>query len=234
MKKWIIWLCAAAFLLCGCGPKEDDTQVAGIRQQILALPTVEEFVQLPPEGQQETYEKTQQTYEAYMALTEDQRRQITEAEDIFGALFSHFNAQVQPIVETAPETTAPELPPVVLQLSEEDKTLLLKIGMAERGSEECVTCIALVMRTVLNRVESDRFADTIHGVLYTPDQFTPVMDGSFAKAEPNALCEEALDMVIRGWDESQGAYFYEWCQGESWHSKNLQLLFQHCDIRFYQ
>lgn len=233
MKKWMIWLCAAALLLCGCGLKE-DTRVADVRQQLLALPSVEEFAQLPLEGQQEAYETTQQVYEAYMALTEEQRRQITEAEDIFDALFSHFNAQVQPIVETAPETTVPTLPPVVLQLSDEDKTLLLKIGMAERGKEECVTCIALVMRTVLNRMESDRFADTVHGVIHTPDQFTPVADGTFAKAEPNELCEEALDMVIRGWDESQGACFYEWCQGESWHSKNLQLLFQHCDTRFYQ
>ena len=40
-------------------------------------------------------------------------------------------------------------------------------------------------------------------------------------------------MVMRGWDESQGALYYEWCEGESWHSQNLNLLFQHCDVRFY-
>lgn len=131
-----------------------------------------------------------------------------------------------------PETTAAPTEPVVL-LTEEEQSMLLKIGMAERGDTECTECIALVMRTVLNRVESGRFGKSIQTVLFAPEQFTPVMDGTYASAEPNEACREALNMVISGWDESQGALFYEWCEGESWHSKNLHLLFQHCDTRFY-
>ncbi len=131
-----------------------------------------------------------------------------------------------------PETTLPPEEPIVL-LTEEEKTMLLKIGMAERGNTECTECIALVMRTVLNRVESGRFGSSIRSVLFAQDQFTPVADGSYYAAEPNERCYEALEMVIYGWDESQGALFYEWCEGESWHSKNLHLLLQHCDTRFY-
>lgn len=145
------------------------------------------------------------------------------------------------VPETAPTaTTSPETIPTetetlvpVLELTEEEKTMLLKIGMAERGSEGCTECIALVMRTVLNRVESGRFGTSIQKVLFAENQFTPVAKGYYHKAEPNELCEEALAMVIYGWDESQGALYYEWCEGESWHSKNLTLLFQHCDTRFY-
>jgi N-acetylmuramoyl-L-alanine amidase len=112
--------------------------------------------------------------------------------------------------------------------------MLLKIGMAERGECGCTECIALVMRTILNRVhEEGRFGSSIKSVLFAQDQFTPVMDGTYYSAEPNDLCREALEMVIYGWDESQGALYYEWCEGESWHSKNLHLLFQHCDTRFY-
>ena len=129
--------------------------------------------------------------------------------------------------------TAPSIPVPVLSLTEEEQTMLLKIGMAERGNTDCTECIALVMRTVLNRVDSDRFGSSIHSVLHAQDQFTPVMDGSFYSAEPNDRCREALEMVICGWDESQGALYYEWCQGESWHSRNLHLLLQHCDTRFY-
>lgn len=137
-----------------------------------------------------------------------------------------------PTVVTEPETTAP--PPVpVVELTEEEKTMLLKLSMAERGNAECTECIALVMRTVLNRVEAGRFGQSIKSVIFAQDQFTPVSDGSYYKAEPNERCLEALDMVIYGWDESQGALYYEWCTGESWHSKNLHLLFQHCDVRFY-
>lgn len=154
--------------------------------------------------------------------------------------------ETAPIITTAP-TTVPALPPEtaaetettlpppvpVILLTEEEQTMLLKIGMAERGEKDCTECIALVMCTVLNRVNADRFGSSISGVLFAQDQFTPVMDGSYHNAEPNDRCREALDMVIYGWDESQGALYYEWCEGESWHSQNLHLLFQHCDVRFY-
>lgn len=137
--------------------------------------------------------------------------------------------------ETQPPTTVPAEtePPVVLTFTGEEETLLLKLAMAERGDTGCPVCMALVMRTVLNRVEAPKFGSTIRGVIYAQDQFTPVMDGTFEKAEPDELCMEALDMIKTGWDESQGALYYEWCEGESWHSRNLNLLLQHCDTRFY-
>ena len=137
-----------------------------------------------------------------------------------------------------PETVPTESPtetaaPYVLTFTEEEEQLLLKIGMAERGSSGCTDCIALVMCTVLNRVDSPKFSSTIRGVIYAQDQFTPVAEGTFESVIPNDRCREALDMVMRGWDGSQGALYYEWCEGESWHSQNLNLLFQHCDVRFY-
>ena len=130
--------------------------------------------------------------------------------------------------ETIPATTEP-----MLFLTEKEKNMLLKLGMAERGNSECKECIALIMRTVLNRTEVKHFGDDIRSVITAPGQFTPVSNGSYYSAEPNQLCYEALEMVICGWDESQGALYYEWCESESWHSKNLNLLFQHCDVRFY-
>lgn len=136
-------------------------------------------------------------------------------------------------VSTEPETALP-IPEPVMELTEKEKTMLLKIGMAERGKNDCTECIALVMCTVLNRVESGQFGDNIRSVISAPGQFTPVTDGTYHSANPNDRCYEALDMIIYGWDESQGALAYEWCEGESWHSKNLHLLFQHCDVRFYK
>ena len=136
-------------------------------------------------------------------------------------------------VTTPPETETTAPPPPAVELTDEEKDMLLKLGMAERGNSGCTECIALVMCTVLNRVESDRFGSSIRSVIFAQDQFTPVSDGSYHTAQPNARCRDALDMVISGWDESQGALYYEWCEGESWHSKNLNLLFQHCDVRFY-
>lgn len=140
--------------------------------------------------------------------------------------------EIVPVTETIP-VTVPTIPEPVITLTEEEQAMLLKLGMAERGKEGCTECIALVMCTVLNRVNADRFGSSVRSVILAPEQFTPVMDGTYDSAEPNQQCHDALDMVIYGWDESQGALFYEWCQGESWHSKNLHLLFQHCDVRFY-
>ena len=137
-----------------------------------------------------------------------------------------------PSIPSEPASPAPLLLPV-LELTAEEKNMLLKIGMAERGRSGCAECVALVMCTVLNRVEAGGFGSSIRSVILAQDQFTPVSDGSYYKAEPNELCYDALEMVLYGWDESQGALYYEWCEGESWHSKNLHLLFQHCDTRFY-
>lgn len=139
-----------------------------------------------------------------------------------------------------PQTSVPEpvqteatSPPQVLFFTPEEEELLLQLGMAERGETLCPECIALVMRTVLNRVESERFPSTVRTVIFAENQFTPVAEGTFYLSEPNEVCREALQMIREGWDESQGALYYEWCEGESWHSQNLNLLFQHCDIRFY-
>ena len=130
-------------------------------------------------------------------------------------------------------TEAPTEVVYVYDFTPEEEQLLLKLGMAERGNIHCSQCVALVMRTVLNRVEGPKFSSTIRGVIYAKDQFTPAMDGTLETAEPNDLCYTALEMVKQGWDESQGALYYEWCEGESWHSQNLNLLTQHCDTRFY-
>lgn len=119
-------------------------------------------------------------------------------------------------------------------LTYEEKDMLLRIAMAEVGGEDCVECLALVMKTVLNRMESPLFPSTIYRVIHAENQFSPVASGSFSTAVPNEKCYEALELVINGWDESQGALYFEACVGSSWHSRNLELLFQHCSTRFYR
>lgn len=148
-----------------------------------------------------------------------------------------------PAPSTAAAQTEPTPPVVTIhplpapepahRFSAEEKQMLLKIAMAERGYSGCMECTALVMQTILNRVHSGRFGSSIRSVLFAPEQFTPVTDGSYDTAQPNELCYDALDLLLSGWDESQGALYYEWCEGDSWHSQNLHLLFQHCDVRFY-
>lgn len=121
----------------------------------------------------------------------------------------------------------------VISLSESDIDLLLRIGTCEAGSES-VECIANVMRTVLNRVEDDAFPNSVYGVLYQKNQFTPVETGWINTVCPVDKSYEAIEMIKFGWDDSKGALYFESCKGESWHSRNLEFLFQ-CDaMRFYK
>lgn len=120
-----------------------------------------------------------------------------------------------------------------LVFSERETDLLLRISMCEAGGES-VECVAHVMRTVLNRVEDDYFPNSIYDVLYQKGQFTPVSSGWINTVQPSEKCYEALEMIKSGWDETQGALYFESCSGSSWHSRNLEYLFVCGNMRFYK
>lgn len=113
--------------------------------------------------------------------------------------------------------------------------LLAKIAMAEAEGED-VEGKALVICVVLNRVwYKDEFEDTIHDVIYEKNQFSPISNGRFDRVEPDNDCYEALEMVMMGWDESQGAlYFESEKSADNWHSRHLEYLFTHGGHRFYK
>ena len=123
----------------------------------------------------------------------------------------------------------------------EDSYLLAKIAMAEAEGENIQTK-TLVILTVLNRVHSDEFPDTIYDVIfqYNPEsdvyQFSPVMPGGrWWTTEPNEDCWEAVKVVMEAqYDYSGGALFFESCDRDSWHSKNLTFLYQSGKMRFYK
>lgn len=115
----------------------------------------------------------------------------------------------------------------------EDAELLCKIAMAEAGNQD-TEGKALVMLVVLNRVWGDNeFPDTIRDVIYQPRQFSPVLEGKFEGVVPDKDCWAALELVETGWDESQGALYFESKSDSTWHEDNLKFLFKHGDHYFY-
>lgn len=126
-------------------------------------------------------------------------------------------------------------------LSEDDKYLLAKIAMAEAEGESIETKIFVIL-TVLNRVESEYkyFPDTIEEVIFQNNgnvyQFSPVIPGGrWYRVEPNEECWEAVEIVnAMKEDISMGALYFESCEGESWHSRNLEFLFKSDNMRFYK
>lgn len=141
-----------------------------------------------------------------------------------------------PFVEPVPyETLFVEMSDVQSSsFSEEDENLLARIAMAEAEGED-VDGKALVILTVLNRVNSNEFPNTIYDVIYEPKQFSPIDNGRFDAVEPDGECYEALEMVKDGWDESKGSLYFESCkEADNWHSRNLEYLFTHDGHRFYK
>ena len=120
-------------------------------------------------------------------------------------------------------------------ISHEDSQMLVRLAMAEAGNQD-IYGKALVMVVVLNRVQDSQFPDTISEVIMQENQFTPVSNGVFYEVEPDDECYEALNWVmLQGWDESQGALYFESCSNaDNWHSRNLEYLFIHGDHRFYK
>lgn len=124
-------------------------------------------------------------------------------------------------------------------LTENEKYMLAKIAMAEAEGESFDTKI-LVILTILNRVESNKFPDTIEEVIFQEYkgvyQFSPVMPGGrWWRVEPNKECWNAVNTVnSMEYDVSKGALYFEACSGESWHSKNLEFICKSNNTRFYK
>ena len=102
MKKIISFLAVCLLLAAMTMGVSANADVSAMIQQ---LPTVETFQTLDADAQLEAYNQVQAAYDAYMALTEEERSAISGAEETFEALFAHFNSLVMPVEEVQEEET---------------------------------------------------------------------------------------------------------------------------------
>lgn len=87
----------------------------------------------------------------------------------------------EPVEETPPPATE-EPTEEISRVSDEEIELLALITMAE-AEGECEEGKRLVIDTVLNRVDSPYFPDTIYEVIYQPYHFSPVWNGRMDRCE---------------------------------------------------
>lgn len=122
-----------------------------------------------------------------------------------------------------------------LSLNKKERATLMRIAMAEAEGED-TKGKALVMMVVLNRAYGDNeFPNSIYKVVHQKNQFSPVSNGRYRRVKPNKDCRKALNMVMSGWDESEGALYFESHKNpDNWHSRNLKYLFTHGGHRFYK
>lgn len=140
----------------------------------------------------------------------------------------------EPVSYTEPEEESqiPEAETLV-SLDAEDEEILKKIAMSEAEGES-TRGKALVMLSVLNRVRSGEFPDTVAEVVFQDGQYSPVLDGRYYSSIPDDDCVAALELIESGWDESMGAMYFENYGADSWHSRNLEFLFQEGNHKFYK
>lgn len=172
---------------------------------------------------------------SYKLETKAQEIQTSEAERVV-----EIEAEPYTILEAAPEEATETSLVASRDWGSEDSYLLAKIAMAEAEGED-LEGKALVIMTVLNRVWSDDFPDSIEEVIYQYNEIKDVYQfsvmqpgGRWWTTEPNMECWEAVELVqTKGWDESHGATYFE-SEGKSeWHQNNLEFLFQHGNHYFY-
>lgn len=96
-------------------------------------------------------------------------------------------------------------------LDEESYDILCRIVEAEAGNEDEKGRM-LVANVVMNRVESSRFPNTVKGVVFQKNggvcQFSPVANGRYYKVTVSEKTRSAVERVLRGEDESQGALYF--------------------------
>ena len=125
-----------------------------------------------------------------------------------------------------------------------EEYLLAKIAECEGGNQNVQTR-SLIIMVVLNRVESDKFPDTIKEVIYHNNngvyQFSPLCSGgSWWNIEPTQESYDAVKLVKQSeYDYSGGALYFEAFASDeiaanSWHGKNLEFLYKSENTRFYK
>ena len=99
-------------------------------------------------------------------------------------------------------------------------------------------CKEYVGQVVMNRVNSNKFPDNIHDVIFQKNskgvaQFSPTIDGRWESVEPNEECYEAAYTVLNSSKSFTEALYFEACTGDSWHSRNLTQIHKIGKTRFY-
>lgn len=122
-------------------------------------------------------------------------------------------------------------------LTEQEKSYLLHLVAAEAGGCDMVGQI-LVANVVLNRVENSVFPNTVEGVIFQKNQFSPTINGAIWSSTITDSVREAVERALSGEDFSEGATFFSArarldYNSMSWFDNNLNWLFKHDGHEFY-
>lgn len=142
-----------------------------------------------------------------------------------------------PADESESEPTVVAEDTINLKLNDNEYKVLLKIVEAEAGSED-LTGKMLVANVIMNRVNSQKFPDTVTEVVYQKHQgkaqFSPTVDGRIDTVSVSQETITAVDQVLNGEDSSNGAlYFRSVYSNSGWFDRALTRVIEHGNHIFY-
>lgn len=114
----------------------------------------------------------------------------SKGEDIATISRASVVEKTEPVITVSQEeeeSTTETIP----KMSKEDVKLIALVTMAE-AEGECEKGKCLVIDTVLNRVDSEYFPDTVYEVIYQPNQFSSMWNGRVDRCE---VREDICDLV---------------------------------------
>ena len=127
-------------------------------------------------------------------------------------------------------------------LTDTDYEVLLRIVEAEAGGEDEIGKL-LVANVVLNRVESNKFPDSVEEVVFQQEggcyQFSPIGNGRYESVCVSEETYEAVDRALKGEDLSEGALYFvseKYADPDklAWFHSKLTLLSSHGGHNFYR
>lgn len=89
----------------------------------------------------------------------------------------------------------------------EERQILERIVEAEAGDQDLKGRI-LVANVILNRVRSERFPNSVKGVVFAHNQFSPVQNGSYYRVSVSEKTKTAVKKAMAGVDYSKGALYF--------------------------
>ena len=90
------------------------------------------------------------------------------------------------------------------EVTEEEVEMLAHLVMAEAGNQDLLGK-QLVVDVIFNRMRSEKFDDTVEGVIYASGQFA--CSGYFMKKTPTEECYEAVYTEIESRQDKEVLYF---------------------------
>ena len=109
MKKILVLLLLPVLVL--------SAMAADVQSMVDELPAVRVLQEMDMEAQRAVYDKTQAAYDAYMALSGEEKTAVAGAEETFEALFGYFNTLVAPAEEVQEPDTGSEMLSTVIAVA---------------------------------------------------------------------------------------------------------------------